>query len=344
MREALAAKPLERLRRVVAELHERRVPILIESNGLQPEARQVLDGMAAPDLQVVHHEGFSKLKLYREGFRRMAKWGVRGVLVIDASGPFSFGAAQHFLKLARKFPAQLLCGYAVKIETPMRRQRVTGQHLIDFSTGFCGLTLSHEDALCPMRLYPLDATLSVLTNAELVANDGFETEFLVRLLWAGLRVRNLPVPASTDELMRRPSWWTMAPLFTKLFLVMLTRLPILVCSRVVGWAPEDASPYKTRPERKLEKPEQLEALARMEKARAEKPADETAVYPASALRNPKPAVDPAAKAKAEALVEEVRQRAEAARDELTKEAKAERAAVRAAERAQRAEQAERTNG
>ena len=105
----------------------------------------------------------------------------------------------------------------------------------------------------------------------------------------------------------------MAPLFTKLFLVMLTRLPILVCSRVVGWAPEEQSPVKTKSERKAEKLEQLEALARAEKAERAAACAKT-----GQPRKPCPHVDPEVRAKGEAAVEEARLRAEAARDELTK--------------------------
>lgn len=277
-----------RFAHVVAELYERRVHVLVATSGRTAEERARFDKFAQAGVEILHLEALPKKELYREGFRRLAKSAVRNVLVMDASGPYSFGAAQHFLKLARKYPAHLLCGYSVKIDEPNRRQRVSGQRFIDLCAGICSLSFSHEDALCPMRLYPLDATLSVLTHAHPDNGNGFETELLVRLLWAGVRVRNLPVPASPDELARRADFAALAPLFAKLFALLLAQLPIIVCSRVVGWSPEASAP---------------KAPARTAQAPSR---------PAAA----KPVRDPRSRGAGEAAVAKARQRSEAARAQL----------------------------
>lgn len=88
----------------------------------------------------------------------------------------------------------------------------------------------------PAHVSQLSACIGLGRRAE------FEFESLVRLMWMGLRLRELPVdprPPADGVSHYQPVRDTLriAGMSAKLFIIMLTRLPAVLISRSTGWSP-----------------------------------------------------------------------------------------------------------
>jgi hypothetical protein len=96
-------------------------------------------------------------------------------------------------------------------------------------------TLSRRirDSMCGTRIYPLAATLPVLDSMPQESRMDFDIEILVRLDWAGVPIRNLPISVyyPLDGVSHFRPWRDNARIswmHTRLFFGMLRRLPGLL--------------------------------------------------------------------------------------------------------------------
>ncbi|MDO5531457.1 glycosyltransferase family 2 protein [Sutterella sp.] len=232
---------------VVTGLRQLGLPVLIVDDGSHEETRQVCDRLAAPGVKVIHHQkNQGKGGAVMTGLGAAARAGFTHALQVDADGQIDLSVLPTLMRLSQKFPAALICGYP-RYDASAPLSRRMGRKLTNFWCAVNSLSLSFEDAMCGLRVYPLESAVSVCENARLGRRMDFDPEILVRLLWAGVRVKNVPVavtyPKDGVSHFRplgdnvRISW-----MHTKLFLQMVTRMPIIIWSRIVGWSPECKNP------------------------------------------------------------------------------------------------------
>lgn len=238
---------------VVKDLRAMHLPVLIVDDGSDEKTRAACDALRGVAVTVVHREqNGGKGAAMMTGFKRAAREGYTHVLQIDADGQHDRAAVSRFIQLAHKFPNHLICGYPV-YDSSVPKARLWGRKITNFWVAVNSLSLSFEDAMCGMRVYPIEAVTEVLENARIGERMEFDPEILVRLLWAGVRVKNAPVAVTypkdgishfrglRDNL--RISW-----MHAKLCTMMLTRLPIILWSRVFGRVPEcELDPDACRP-------------------------------------------------------------------------------------------------
>lgn len=228
-----------RLEGVVASLRQMGLPVIVVDDGSHEPTKSLCDRLAAPLVKVVHHAvNLGKGAAVITGFKTAAKAGYTHVLQIDADGQIDLAVVPALVRLAQKHPSALICGYP-RFDATAPLARRLGRRLTNFWCAVNSLSISFEDAMCGLRVYPLDAALAVCENAHVGRRMDFDPEILVRLLWAGLRVKNVPVAVTypkdgvshfrplADNL--RISW-----MHAKLFLQMATRFPIIVWSRAFG--------------------------------------------------------------------------------------------------------------
>lgn len=307
-----------RLEGVVASLRQMGLPVVVVDDGSHEPTKSLCDRIAAPLVKVVHHAvNQGKGGAVITGFKTAAKAGYTHVLQIDADGQIDLSVVPVLVRLAQKHPSALVCGYP-RFDASAPLARRFGRRLTNFWCAVNSLSISFEDAMCGLRVYPLDAALAVCENAHVGRRMDFDPEILVRLLWAGLRVKNVPVAVTypTDGVSHfrplgdnvRISW-----MHTKLFLQMATRFPIIVWSRAFG---RDAVCEKPAPEEQVKTVLKPQAVQKPQK-------------PLKPAKTP-PAVDP----------ERARRAAHAAQLAQESAAKARSAAFGAAKAAQPSESGE----
>ena len=182
------------------------VPVLLVDDGSGERCAAVLRELAAPALQ------------------------------LDADGQHDAADVPAFLEHARAAPAAVINGRPV-YDASVPRGRLVGRYATHVWVWINTLSFEIADSMCGFRVYPLPSTLALLRRRRLGRRMDFDTEVLVRLVWAGVRVRNVPTKVtypsdgvSHFDLWRdnlRISW-----MHTRLFFGMLPRVPRLLARRM----------------------------------------------------------------------------------------------------------------
>ncbi len=120
------------------------------------------------------------------GFNIARDMGFTHGLQIDADGQHDAGDIAKFIKLSEKYPKCLIVGNPVYDETAPRARRI-GRRITDFWVAIETLNVHMPDAMCGLRVYPLDITCRVMRHLHFY-RMGFDIEVLVKLYWAGVRI------------------------------------------------------------------------------------------------------------------------------------------------------------
>lgn len=240
-----------KLESVVQSLRQLALPVIVVDDGSHEPTKSLCDRLAAPQVKVIH-QPFNQGKgaAVIVGFKAAVRMGYTHVLQIDADGQLDFSAVPNLIRLAQKFPHALICG-TPQFDASAPPARKWGRRVTNFWCSVNSLSLSFGDAMCGLRIYPLDSALAICENARIGRRMEFDPEILVRLLWAGVRVKNVPVAvtypkdgvshyAPFKDTMRI-SW-----MHSRLFLQMATRMPIILWSRIFGWTAECECPSGSR--------------------------------------------------------------------------------------------------
>ena len=209
---------------VVRRLLSTGTPVLLVDDASDPPAQEACERCRAMGAGLVRRQstggrGASILT----GFKAARQAGFTHALVFDAGG-------RH-----------LVCGYARTSSAYPARARLA-RRMADAGACLAALSLAPKDVMCRLRVYPLAAVSQLSACIGLGRRAEFEFESLVRLMWMGLRLRELPVdprPPADGVSHYQPVRDTLriAGMSAKLFIIMLTRLPAVLISRSTGWSP-----------------------------------------------------------------------------------------------------------
>ncbi|HRE16016.1 MAG TPA: glycosyltransferase family 2 protein, partial [Rhodocyclaceae bacterium] len=113
------------------------------------------------------------------------------------------------------------------------KARLYGRLLTHFWVWVETLSFAIGDSMCGFRLYPLAATLDLIDRVKIPTRMDFDIEIIVRLMWDGVPVENLPTRVtypqgglSHFDVLRdnvRISW-----MHTRLSTTMVFRLPLIL--------------------------------------------------------------------------------------------------------------------
>jgi glycosyltransferase involved in cell wall biosynthesis len=210
------------------------LPCLIVNDGSDLATRQVLETQAQQKqwLQVLHlplHCG--KGAAVQAGLRRAHALGYSHALLIDADGQHNAQDIPRFVAAATAHPEALILGRPV-FGDDAPRSRVIGRKISQFWVSVETLSCAIGDPLFGLRVYPVAASTTLITNVTIGSGMEFDTEIAVRLYWAGVPMQNVPTTvfyprgglshfrAWRDNL--RLSW-----LHTRLFFCTIPRIPRL---------------------------------------------------------------------------------------------------------------------
>lgn len=182
------------IRQVVATLDACALPCLVVDDGSDAGTRAVLDGLAR-EFPRVFVERLPRNRgrgaALRHGYLAAAAAGFTHVLQLDADGQHDAADAPAFLAAARRQPDALVLGAPHFDETAPRSRRY-GRRLSVVSVWVETLSLAVADPLCGFRCVPLAPTVALLARTPLGDRMEFDPELVVRLVWAGVPVVNVP--------------------------------------------------------------------------------------------------------------------------------------------------------
>lgn len=211
------------------------LPCLIVDDGSGEDCRLHLESLAATRNGKVtlirRAANGGKGAAVKDGLRAAAAKGFSHALQIDADGQHDAEAIPRLLEEAEKSPTALIGGVP-RFDASVPASRLYGRRLTNFWIRVNTVSAGIPDGMCGLRVYPLAATLAALDGSAMGDRMDFDPEILVRLSWANVPMRFLPVAVHYPEggvshfrLGRDNaliSW-----MHTRLFFGMLLRLPAL---------------------------------------------------------------------------------------------------------------------
>ena len=216
--------------------------VLLVDDGSGVVCRDVLIGLSEkhPDrvalLRIPRNAG--KGAAVKAGFRALLDEGYSHAIQVDADGQHDLSDLPGFLEAGEKNPETLITGYP-KYDESVPKIRFYSRYLTHIWVWINTLSFEIRDTMCGFRVYPLTAVLQQLEQEYCGDRMDFDTEVLVRWVWRGGRVMNLPtqVRYPIDGVSHFDVWrdnLLISLMHSRLFFGMLRRLPTILWRRLNG--------------------------------------------------------------------------------------------------------------
>jgi glycosyltransferase involved in cell wall biosynthesis len=178
------------IRPVVERVRGYLADVVVVDDGSAAPGRREVEALGAEGLARVVHRARNggKGAAVKTGFRFARELGYSHALQVDADGQHAFEDIPRFLEAARADPAALVLGAPVFDASAPAGRRI-GRKITQFWTHVETLGRVIADPMCGFRVYPLDEAIAAGARGD--AMD-FDPEIAVRMVWAGVRVVNLP--------------------------------------------------------------------------------------------------------------------------------------------------------
>ena len=125
------------------------------------------------------------------GMRHALADGMTHALQIDADGQHDPADVPRFLERARARPDAVISGQA-QFDASVPKARFYGRYLTHACVWLETLSFDIKDSMCGYRLYPLEAMRPLIENGLILPRMDYDTAVLVRLVWRGVPVEQLP--------------------------------------------------------------------------------------------------------------------------------------------------------
>lgn len=180
---------------VVDNLRHYNLPVILVDDGSDTACAAVLADIAAC------HADVSLLRLASNkgkgtavvaGARAAQERGFSHMLQVDADGQQDAGAVPAALAQARHDPAAMIIGVPI-FDDSIPRARLHGRQLSNALVWAYTWSLAIRDAMCGFRIYPLAPFVALADRHRIGARMDFDIDVAVRLVWADMPVRCVPV-------------------------------------------------------------------------------------------------------------------------------------------------------
>ena len=177
---------------VISRLSEAELEVLVVDDASQDAHRKRVAGMQAPGVQVLFREvNGGKGAAMLDGLRAAWLAGYTHALQIDADGQHDTGDIPSLLREAQAHQQAIITAAPIFAEdAPLIR--LIGRKLTNFWVAVETLSLSSLDTMCGFRVYPLGSVLAILGSYRPGLRMNFDIEVLVRSIWEGIDVREIP--------------------------------------------------------------------------------------------------------------------------------------------------------
>lgn len=187
-------------RKVAESLSAQGLAVILVDDGNTPEGHAILEAVArdVPETTLVTHaKNGGKGKAVISGLEKAFELGYTHALQMDADGQHDALAIPFFLKAARKHPEDLIAGMP-QYDASVPKAREQGRKITNFWVAIETLSKDIPDSMCGFRVYPVKSVWPVAKKIR-TYRMGFDIEILVRLAWAGLKMRFYPIKVSYPE-------------------------------------------------------------------------------------------------------------------------------------------------
>ena len=187
-------------RKVAESLSAQGLAVILVDDGNTPEGHAILEAVArdVPETTLVTHaKNGGKGKAVISGLEKAFELGYTHALQMDADGQHDADAIPFFLKAARKHPEDLIAGFP-QYDDSVPKAREQGRKITNFWVAIETLSKEIPDSMCGFRVYPVKSVWPVAKKIR-TYRMGFDIEILVRLAWAGLKMRFYPIKVSYPE-------------------------------------------------------------------------------------------------------------------------------------------------
>lgn len=180
---------------VMADLAPYNIPIIVVEDGSSPIDRQKVASVGerhTGTIVVQHEVNRGKGAAVISGIRAAARAGYTHAVQIDADGQHQLSDTPRLIEAAAAAPETLILGTPIfGADAPWERIyfRKIAAFFVWLETGSCSV----DDSMCGFRVYPVEKTAHVVNTFTLDERMGFDTEVIVRLMWQGVAVRNMPI-------------------------------------------------------------------------------------------------------------------------------------------------------
>ncbi|MES9904627.1 MAG: glycosyltransferase family 2 protein [Sedimenticola sp.] len=214
--------------------------VLLVDDGSGPPCQEVLTSLSERHsgrvrlLRLPQNSG--KGAAVKAGMRMLLEGGYTHTLQIDADGQHNHEDLPAFIAAASSNPDTMITGYPDYDES-VPRVRLYGRYLTHIWVWINTLSFAVKDTMCGFRVYPLARTVEQLEQERCGDRMDFDTEVMVRWIWRGGKVLNLPTKvrypqdgvshfdALHDNVL-------ISLMHTRLFFGMLYRLPGIIMRRL----------------------------------------------------------------------------------------------------------------
>jgi len=137
-----------------------------------------------------HEKNLGKGAAFRSGFAYARENNFSHVLQIDADGQHDADDIPKFLELSKNSPTKLISGTPIYDET-VPTARKLGRKFTNFWCALETRSTKIADAMCGFRVYPVEQCADAIMKTRDL-RMGFDVEIIVRLVWLGVPVVNVP--------------------------------------------------------------------------------------------------------------------------------------------------------
>lgn len=227
---------------VVQSLRQQGLPVILVDDASTPECAGVLDHIATSEPDCIylerHANNQGKGGAVMTGFHAANRLGFTHVLQLDADGQHNSQDIPAFIAAAETSPDAVICGYPI-YDDSVPKLRLYGRYATHIWVWINTLSLRINDSMCGFRVYPLSSVMPLIDRAHIGKRMDFDTEILVRLDWAGVRIINqgTRVGYPTDGVSHFRVWLDntlISTMHTRLFFGMLPRAPKLLWRLLCG--------------------------------------------------------------------------------------------------------------
>jgi polyprenyl-phospho-N-acetylgalactosaminyl synthase len=186
---------------VVRGLADLGLPVIVVDDGSREDTKAELARIpkAVPGVDLITlPENRGKGGAVMAGLERARAAGYTNALQVDADGQHDLGRAAAFLEAARAEPRALIAGAPV-YDDSAPASRLVGRKITNFWVAAETWSRDIVDAMCGFRLYPVEEAFRASRSPFMSERMGFDIEILVRLHWADVPMRFLPVKVIYPE-------------------------------------------------------------------------------------------------------------------------------------------------
>ena len=180
---------------IVTELERHGNKIFIINDGSNGRVTHLLSSMdEARDLVEVIHltQNQGKGCAVLAGVKNAQKQGFTHAFQIDADGQHSLDEVAIFLQLSETNPDAVINGNPC-YDKSVPLGRLLPRYITHFWVWLETLSFCIKDSMCGFRIYPIAPVTQINEQYKIGQRMDFDTEIIVRLFWAGLRIINSTV-------------------------------------------------------------------------------------------------------------------------------------------------------